>query len=461
MLEQGTEALCETANLVALTILGVASFLTTDPWLFAAGATIELIYLVWTSRSSAYRKRIRSRAARNPRGVESLDRCLLIVSVAGIVVILFFGYGKHLLSHRWPYLTHAGGWEAGAIGWTLLFLFYYAVKFVRVVGKNTGVALLFVLVSFVFALLLLRAWSTIGEARPGKHVAYVFSIGICFLAIDLLSSKKHVDPKERALSTASLWWADVPMVVAFAILWMYLWVHSDAEHQDVFVSGIISCQLVISNVVFVVMEFGLLRPLETPGVLTRLLSPSKLNAKAPELFTARFETSKGPFVVEVTRAWSPHAADRFYNLVFNGYYDDVRFFRVVPDIMVQFGIHGNPAVNRAWAPFKIDDELPEESNAVESMRGMVSFVVRDTTQVFIDYTDAKRLIGKKEEQQSISISPFGKVTKGMEVVDALYSGYGKGPPTGPKQELLMAEGNAYLAAFPKLDFIRTARIVAT
>src|SRR5258708_38592202 len=103
----------------------------------------------------------------------------------------------------------------------------------------------------------------------------------------------------------------------------------------------------------------------------KLLDPSKLTAKAPDVFSARFETSKGPFVVEVHRAWSPHGADRFYSLVSNGYYDDVRFFRVVSGFMAQFGIHGNPALNKAWQQSTIEDDPVVESNK----RGMVSFAM--------------------------------------------------------------------------------------
>ncbi len=189
----------------------------------------------------------------------------------------------------------------------------------------------------------------------------------------------------------------------------------------------------------------------------KLLDPSKLTTKAPEVFSARFETSKGPFIIEVHRAWSPHGADRFYNLVSSGYYDDVRFFRVVSGFMAQFGIHGNPAVNKAWQPSTIEDDPVVESNK----RGMVSFAMRGpgtrTTQLFINYVDTNARL------DSMGFSPFGKVTEGMEVIDALYSGYGEGAPSGagPAQDRLQAEGNAYLkAGFPQLDFIKTARIVA-
>jgi len=455
-LRQATEGLLETANIIALTILGFASFLTADPWLIGAGCAIDVCYLFWASRSKSYAIRVGARRARNPQGVENLDRCLLFVSVAGIVVILFFGFGKHLLSHRWPHLTHASGWEAGAIGWTALFFFYYAVKFVEG-GKNFAMALVFVVTFFICAPLLYLAWTSIGRGIPGTHITYVFLIGLCFFFLDLLlSTPKNLNAKERALSRASFRWADVPMVVAFTLLGLYLWIHPDAENKDVFVSGVISCQLVISNVVFVVMEFGLLRPMEAQGAQSALLEPSRLTAKAPEIFQARFETSKGVFVIEVNRAWSPHGADRFFNLVSSGYYDEVRFFRVIAGL-AQFGIHGNPNVNQAWQAFVIEDDPVLQSNT----RGMVSFVMRGpgrTTQVFINYSD------ENARFDHIGFSPFGRVIVGMDVLDNLHSAYGEGPPngTGPDQNRIQLEGNAYLISeFSKLDYIKSARVVAT
>ena len=186
----------------------------------------------------------------------------------------------------------------------------------------------------------------------------------------------------------------------------------------------------------------------------KLLDPSKLTAKAPEVFSVRFETSKGPFVVEVHRDWSPHGADRFYNLVSNGYYDEGRFFRVVSGFMAQFGINGDPAVNRAWQQAVIEDDPVVKTNT----RGMVSFAMRGpgtrTTQLFINYKDNSSL-----DRQGFA--PFGEVTSGMEVVDSLFSGYGEGNPSGrgPDQARVNAEGNAYLAKqFPKLDYIKTATI---
>src|SRR5690606_9945572 len=179
-------------------------------------------------------------------------------------------------------------------------------------------------------------------------------------------------------------------------------------------------------------------------------------ATAPETFRVRFETSKGDFVVEVVRAWAPNGADRFYNLVRNGYYDDVRFFRVISGFMAQFGIHGDPKVNAAWRVRPIPDDPVVESNR----RGYVTFAMTSqpnsrTTQLFINYADNTQLDG-------MGFAPIGRVVEGMEVVDQLYAGYGEGAPNGrgPDQARIVAEGNAYLNAnFPNLDYIRRATVI--
>lgn len=195
---------------------------------------------------------------------------------------------------------------------------------------------------------------------------------------------------------------------------------------------------------------------EGPGYNPVLLTPDSLTETAPDVFQARFETSKGDFVIEVRRAWSPNGADRFYNLVGNGYYDDVRFFRVIEGFMVQFGIHGDTAVSAAWRGRRITDDTVAQSNT----RGFVSYAKGGpnsrTTQVFINFADNGGLDG-------MGFSPFGRVTEGMEVVDALYSEYGEGAPsgTGPDQARIQLEGNAYLEEnFPELDFVRKATIVS-
>jgi peptidyl-prolyl cis-trans isomerase A (cyclophilin A) len=185
------------------------------------------------------------------------------------------------------------------------------------------------------------------------------------------------------------------------------------------------------------------------------LPQGSAETRAPAVFLTRFETSKGPFVIETHRSWAPRGADRFHQLVQSGFYDNTRFFRVVTSFMVQFGAHGDPEVNSAWESLTIPDDSVTQSNR----RGFVSFAMAGantrTTQIFINLIDNTQLDG-------MGFAPFGQVVEGMSVVDSLYADYGDGPPSGfgPDQTRLMREGNTYLEReFPKLDFIRTARIV--
>jgi hypothetical protein len=253
----GLRAFLETVNLVTLATLIVASFLTADWMLFGMGIFMELLYLGWRSRSPHYREQLDMRAQSGKLDVDPLDPMLLVVTVTGFVIILFFGFGKHLLNHRFPNLTHAEGWEAGAIVWTGLFLLYYLVKF-RVTGNFFIDKFVIVIVTTGGTLLLILAWRSMG--KWADHIPFVLLIGICFLLIDGLSARFHKDEREKTLSRNSLWWADVPMVFSLLVLWIYLLMHRDTENPDVFVSGVISCQLLISNAAFVVMEFGLLQP---------------------------------------------------------------------------------------------------------------------------------------------------------------------------------------------------------
>jgi peptidyl-prolyl cis-trans isomerase A (cyclophilin A) len=187
----------------------------------------------------------------------------------------------------------------------------------------------------------------------------------------------------------------------------------------------------------------------------KLKTPSALNEKAPDAFKARLDTSKGPIVIEVHREWAPVGADRFYNLVKNGFYDDTRFFRVLDGFMAQIGINGNPAVQSAWRNATIQDDPVKQSNK----RGFVTFAKAAapnsrSTQIFINYKDNSSL-----DRQGFA--PFGEVTTGMDVVDKLYSGYGEGAPSGsgPEQGRVQMEGNAYLTkSFPKLDYVKKATI---
>jgi peptidyl-prolyl cis-trans isomerase A (cyclophilin A) len=155
-------------------------------------------------------------------------------------------------------------------------------------------------------------------------------------------------------------------------------------------------------------------------------------------------------VVQVHRDWAPKGADRFYNLVKNGFFDNTRFFRVVPNFMVQFGIHGTPAIQAAWRDANITDDPVKQSNK----RGYITFATAGpntrTTQVFINFKDNAFLDGQ-------GFAPFGEVVSGMEVVDKLNAEYGDQPSA--QQGRIQAEGNAYLTkAFPRLDFIKKATI---
>jgi peptidyl-prolyl cis-trans isomerase A (cyclophilin A) len=185
-----------------------------------------------------------------------------------------------------------------------------------------------------------------------------------------------------------------------------------------------------------------------------LSNPASLTEQAPANYKARFDTSKGTFVVEVRRDAAPNGADRFYNLVKSGFFDNGRFFRVVSGFMVQFGINGDPGVMSKWRTAAIKDDTVKVSN----VRGFVTFATSGpdsrTTQVFINYGNNDRLDG-------MGFAPFGKVISGMEVVDKLFAEYGDGPPrgAGPDQARIQMEGNTYLNKdFPKLDFIRKATI---
>lgn len=194
-----------------------------------------------------------------------------------------------------------------------------------------------------------------------------------------------------------------------------------------------------------------------PDPCNPLMYPTRdvMNETAPDVYQAHFETSKGAFVIEVTRAWSPLGADRFYNLVNNGYFDGVHFFRVLDGFMAQFGLHGDPYVSAAWRNHPIQDDPVTQSN----LRGTVTFATAGpdtrTTQVFINFGDNANL-------DSQGFSPFGQVVEGMDVVDQLHSGYGESAPsgTGPLQQNILARGNDYLDdGFPDLDHVERATIV--
>lgn len=193
-----------------------------------------------------------------------------------------------------------------------------------------------------------------------------------------------------------------------------------------------------------------------PADPAALLDPTRLDERAPDRFTVRIETTKGDLLLDVDRSWSPHGADRFYNLVVHGFYDGCKFFRVIDGFVAQVGIHPDPKVSARWRNATIPDDprRPDVSN----VRGTVAFATAGpntrTTQIFFNLVDNSRL-------DAMGFTPFGKV-RNPEVLDRLFSGYGEGPPMGrgPDQSRIQAEGNAYLEReFPKLDAIVRARIV--
>jgi len=169
---------------------------------------------------------------------------------------------------------------------------------------------------------------------------------------------------------------------------------------------------------------------------------------APDSFHVTFETSKGRFVVAVNKAWAPLGADRFYALVKSGFYDENRFFRVIPGFVVQFGLNPKPSVNEQWGEKRLMDEPVKTSN----VRGTLTFANQGPNtrahQIFIN-------LGNNARLDAMGFMPIGRVVQGMEVVDAIYSGYGEDPDQGMIQSL----GNSYLTRnFPKMDYIKTATV---
>ena len=179
--------------------------------------------------------------------------------------------------------------------------------------------------------------------------------------------------------------------------------------------------------------------------------------RAPEKFVVRLDTTRGAIVIECFRDWAPRGADRFYELVTAGYYNDAAIFRIRPDTWAQFGIAGDPKVAQAWRTRTIPDDPFKQPN----VRGTIAFAWAvpngRTTQVFINLRD------NRETHDKEPFVPFGRVIEGMEVADALFDEYGEAAGGGiraGKQAPVFQGGNAYLRKnFPKLDYIKTARLV--
>jgi peptidyl-prolyl cis-trans isomerase A (cyclophilin A) len=188
----------------------------------------------------------------------------------------------------------------------------------------------------------------------------------------------------------------------------------------------------------------------TPRLDRALLKPALLKEKAPETYQVKFATTRGDFTVAVTRAWAPLGADRFYNLVKHGFYDNASFFRVVPNFVVQFGISANPAVSKAWKDTNLKDDVVVQSNK----KGYLTFATAGpntrTTQVFINLKDNADLDHR-------GFAPFGQVTDGLPVVEMFYDQYDS---TGIDQDQLEKLGKPYLdKGWPKLDLIKAATLV--
>jgi peptidyl-prolyl cis-trans isomerase A (cyclophilin A) len=227
-------------------------------------------------------------------------------------------------------------------------------------------------------------------------------------------------------------------------------------------SGMLAALIILAGATVALAQGGATMQKSAPaaGAYDKaLLTPSALNAKAPETFDVKFTTSAGDFTVHVTRAWAPLGADRFYNLVKHHYFDGVAFFRVLRTprpFMAQFGLSPYPEVNRAWENASIHDDPVKQSNK----RGMITYAAQTapntrSTQVFINYGDNSFLDASR-------FAPFGEVISGMDVVDKLYSGYGEGAPqgAGPDQDKVTNQGRAYLEKnFPKLDTIKSATLI--
>jgi peptidyl-prolyl cis-trans isomerase A (cyclophilin A) len=181
-----------------------------------------------------------------------------------------------------------------------------------------------------------------------------------------------------------------------------------------------------------------------------LLHPATLHAKAPDVYEVKFTTTKGDVVVQVTRAWAPLGADRFYNLVKHGFFTDAAFFRVVPGFIIQFGLSASPAVNKVWQNANIKDDPVTQSNKPGYLTFATAGPNTRTTQLFINF-------GTNTFLDNQGFAPFGQVISGMDVVQQLYSGYGESPDQGSIQ----SQGKAYLEKnFPQLDVIKTAVVIS-
>ncbi len=184
---------------------------------------------------------------------------------------------------------------------------------------------------------------------------------------------------------------------------------------------------------------------------------SWVSKRAPEVFTARFETTHGDFEIEAVRRWSPAAVDRLYQLIRYGFYNDIAIFRVVPDYVVQFGISGDSAFNNAWKEYRIPDEPVLQGNKLGTVAFARGGPESRTTQIFINLNDNDKL-DTIAYNDVIGFPVVGRVTRGMDNVYEFFDEYGNEPAT--KQDSIYQFGNSFLQRrYPELDYIETAYII--
>ncbi|MHC4941107.1 MAG: peptidylprolyl isomerase [Planctomycetota bacterium] len=194
-------------------------------------------------------------------------------------------------------------------------------------------------------------------------------------------------------------------------------------------------------------------PSETAGADARskLLNPHLANETAPEKFRAKFTTTKGDFIIESQRKWSPHGVDRLYNLIRIGYFRDVPFYRIVPGFIAQFGFTWDPKINLAWN----NATIPDDPNRVGNMRGHIAFGQRRgkdtrTCQLFINLNNNERALDRQ------GFPTVARIVEGWEVVGELNAEYGE----KPSQSRIANEGLPYLEKeFPRLDYIKSAELL--
>jgi cyclophilin family peptidyl-prolyl cis-trans isomerase len=184
---------------------------------------------------------------------------------------------------------------------------------------------------------------------------------------------------------------------------------------------------------------------------------SVLKLKAPETFKAEFVTTKGNFTVEVYRNWSPLGADRFYQLIKTGYYNNTLIFRAVKDYLVQFGVSEDKPKNIFWQGKNLKDEPVVGSNTDSTICFSRGAPNTRKTSIFINLRnnftyDTLNAAGVK------GFVPFAKVISGMDVIRLFFSDYGN--ETMKFADSVYFKGNAYLKKkFPELDLIIEARML--